>query len=186
MREFEAPKAGQKFKAQDLADWLAETRRLGKWTVDGGTLSVSPTGMHLSIDRDGGFWARLSGRDFGFYSWEEVEFKSDGSGWYTSPSGRVGHFDGDAAVEINGAQDVPADTIVYLYPAIVGDLKTSPYGNDFLPQYYLFDRCRTSAQAECVTIVTDIRCNYGQLQVTKKALMFPPGMGIQVLDAICE
>lgn len=139
MREFQAPKPGQKLKSSDLQDWLNETKRLNKMTVYGGQFINDATGMHLFIDTNKGFYAKITASGGGGkYSWEAVDLRPDGEDWVPALSGMEGSYATDAAIEMNFSETVEIDTIVYLYPAIVGAAIDFETENERVPLFYVF------------------------------------------------
>lgn len=137
MRKFEAPKAGQKIRSADLQDMLSEVYKISQMKVEGGTLFNGPGGITLSIDKENGFWAKITANGTsGKYSWEAVDLNLDGTGWVTSASGKKGNYNTDAAIELNFTSTVATNTIVWLFPPIAGKKITSP--QDRTPLYHLF------------------------------------------------
>lgn len=139
MREFQAPKPGQKLKSSDLRDWLDETKRLNKMSVYGGQFINDATGMHLFFDTNKGFYAKITASGTGGkYSWEAVDLQPDGATWVTALSGMRGSYQTDAAIEMNFSPTVSINTIVYLYPAIVGEALDIDGENERVPLFYVF------------------------------------------------
>lgn len=139
MRDFKTPKAGQPFKARDLADWLSETKRLGKWEVTGGTLTSDGSGMQLSLNPDGGIWAKITENGgSGKYSWREVALDTNGGSWYDPASAQEGRYDCDAAIEANFSSIVPNNTVVYLHPPVSGSILDAGTEFERIPKFYVF------------------------------------------------
>jgi len=135
VREFNAPEPGGRFSSRDLKDWLAETRRLGRWSVNGGTVSSDSAGMSLNIAGEDGFWAELTAESPtipGRYSWKAVDMGTDGTAWVDADSGAIGNYATDMAREANSGAGLTG-SVVWLYPAVAGSVGT---GQD--PEYYLF------------------------------------------------
>ena len=136
MRDFRSPQPGQRIRSADLRDWLDETKRTGKLTVDGGTLTSGPTGMHLSIPSTGGTYARITeAGSGGKYSWKAVELSADGNSFIDSASQLEGSHDTDAAIDSSLSAGVPVGSIVWLSSPMPG----YPVGNDDrVPEYRVF------------------------------------------------
>lgn len=138
MRDFQAPGRGQYFKAQDVADQLAELRRLGKLTVEGGTVTDGPSGKHIVLDRTEGFWAVLGDRPTpgtGQYSWREVALSLTGANWYYPDKQQMGYYSSDPAIEANFNGNIPYGTVVWLHRPVTG----VPRGDGHVPKFYVFD-----------------------------------------------
>jgi hypothetical protein len=138
MRDFQAPGRGQYFKAQDVADQLAELRRIGKLTVEGGTVTDGPSGKHIVLDRTEGFWAVLGDRPTpgtGQYSWREVALSLTGTNWYYPDKQQMGYYGSDPAIEANFNGNIPYGTVVWLHRPVTG----VPRGDGHIPQFYVFD-----------------------------------------------
>jgi len=138
MRDFQAPGRGQYFKAQDVADQLAELRRIGKLTVEGGTVTDGPSGKHIVLDRTEGFWAVLGDRPTpgtGQYSWKEVALSLTGTNWYYPDKQQMGYYSSDPAVEANFNGNIAYGTVVWLHRPVTG----VPRGDGHIPKFYVFD-----------------------------------------------
>ena len=138
LRDFRPPKKGQRFKEKDVADQLEELRRLGKFTIEGGTISDGPAGKHIVIDRNNGFWAVIGDRaspGTGMYSWKEVKLSLLGTNWYYPEPAQKGYYSSDPAVEANFNKSVPVGTVVWLHVPVTG----VPRGDGHVPNFYVFD-----------------------------------------------
>ncbi len=138
LRDFRPPKKGQRFKEKDVADQLEELRRLGKFTIEGGTISDGPSGKHIVIDRNNGFWAVIGDRaapGTGMYSWKEVKLSLLGTNWYYPEPAQKGYYSSDPAVEANFNKSVPVGTVVWLHVPVTG----VPRGDGHIPRFYVFD-----------------------------------------------
>jgi hypothetical protein len=148
-----------------LADWLTETKRLGKWDVTGGVLTGDAAGMHLSINPSDGMWAKIiGGGTGGKYSWQEVVMSPYGDEWVFPDNPQMGATDWDPAIEAGFSETVAADTVVYLFPGMVSGIPT----NDQVPStvYRIFFAGGGGGAGGCGGPVSSVQCVGNVLYVT--------------------
>lgn len=121
----ELARRGKPLSATKLNEVHEAVKRAENFQVEGdATLTGTPSGMVLSIPRDGRIFAIITAQSSnGFHSWEERRLSPKGN-WIAPDCPRKGRFDWEPAKEINGAS-ATVGSIVEMRP---GGAYTGPDG----------------------------------------------------------